>query len=81
MKDIVISGRAVRREVFIALGCFILSFCINVGAVIAYSKPWTEVFSQIGYVVVISLVFYAVLMFFRIFIMIVKHCCGALLGK
>ncbi len=81
MKDIVISDRAFHREVLIALGCFLLSFCINVGAVIAYSKPWTEVFSQIGYVVVISLVLYAALMFFRIFIMIVKYCCRALLGK
>ena len=48
MKDIVISGRLVRREIIIALSCFLLSFCINVGSVIAYSKPWVEVFTQIG---------------------------------
>ena len=66
MKDIVISGRLVRREIIIALSCFLLSFCINVGSVIAYSKPWVEVFTQIGYVVVIAAFFYAILLFFRI---------------
>lgn len=81
MKDIVISGRIVRREMLIAVSCFLLSFCINAGAVIAYVKPWTEVFSQIGYVVVISVVFYAVLMFFRILFIVLKRIFRALLGK
>ena len=72
MKDIVISGRFVRREIIIALSCFLLSFCINVGSVIAYTKPWVEVFTQIGYVVVIAVVFYAILLFFRIIYWIIK---------
>ncbi len=81
MRDIVISGRIVRRELLIAVSCFLLSFCINAGTVIAYVKPWTEIFSQIGYVVVISVVFYAVLMFFRILFLGLKKCLRALFCK
>ena len=61
MKDIVISGRLVRREIIIALSCFLLSFCINVGSVIAYSKPWVEVFTQKGNVFLIAAFIYTIL--------------------
>lgn len=72
MKDIVVSGKAIRRELIVALSCFILAFCINVGAVIAYSKPWVEIFSQIGYVIVIAVVFYCILLVFRIVYYIIR---------
>ncbi len=72
MKDIVIPSRIVRRELLVALACFLTSFFMNVGAVVAYHKSWTEIFSQIGYVVVISVFFYVILWIIRILFLIIK---------
>ncbi len=72
MKDIVIPSRTIRRELLAALACFLTSFLVNVGAVIAYHKNWTEIFTQIGYVVVISVFFYVILWVIRILILIIK---------
>lgn len=72
MKDIVIPSRIIRRELLVVLACFLTSFLVNVGAVVAYHKSWTEIFSQIGYVVVISVFFYVILWIIRILFLIIK---------
>lgn len=72
MKDIVIPARTVRRELLVILGCFLVSFCTNIGAVIAYHKSWTEIFSQIGYVLVIAVCIYALLWVIRLICLIIK---------
>ena len=72
MKDIVIPARTVRRELLVILGCFLASFITNICAVIAYHKPWTEIFTQIGYVVVISVVIYALLWIIRLVCLAIK---------
>ena len=61
MKDIIITSKTIKRERNFYLLSFILAFLINVGAVIGYTRPWTEIFSQIGYVVVISIFTYFLL--------------------
>lgn len=66
MKDIIISGRAVRRELFTMLFCFIVAFLTNVGAILYYHRPWVEVFSQIGFVLVLALCVYLFLGMFRV---------------
>ncbi|MDR1744053.1 MAG: hypothetical protein LBR48_09620 [Dysgonamonadaceae bacterium] len=66
MKDIVITSKMINREMRIWLICFLLAFLLNVVAVCIYKTSWVEIFSQIGYVVVISIVFYAILAFFRL---------------
>ncbi|HCY72971.1 MAG TPA: hypothetical protein DHU75_02245 [Rikenellaceae bacterium] len=72
MKDIVLKGNVIRRELLVALCCVLLSFCINVVAVIVYAKPWTEIFTQIGYVVVIGVVFYCIMWVFRLLYLAIK---------
>jgi hypothetical protein len=72
MKDIVIPARTVRRELLVILGCFLASFCTNIGAVIAYHKSWTEIFTQIGYVLVIAVCIYALLWVIRLICLIIK---------
>lgn len=72
MKDLVISGKRVKTELIVLLGCFIASFCTNIGAIIAYHKSWTEMFSQIGFVVVIAVAFYAILLIIRLIILLFK---------
>lgn len=39
MKDILITGRRLRTELLVLLGCFCLAFCTNIFAVVKYSRP------------------------------------------
>lgn len=66
MKDTVITARAKKRELWILLACFVVANITNWAAIIRFSAPWYEVFTQIGYVVVTSLVIYALIAVLRI---------------
>ena len=61
MKDIIITSQKLKRERNIDLLSFRLAFIVNVIAIIVYSRPWIEVISQIGYVIVISIFIYFIL--------------------
>ena len=66
MKDTVITAQAKKRELWILLACFVVANITNWVAIIRFSAPWYEVFTQIGYVVVTSLVIYALIAILRI---------------
>ena len=66
MKDTVITAQAKKRELWILLACFVVANVTNWVAIIRFSAPWYEVFTQIGYVVVTSLVIYALIAVLRI---------------
>lgn len=66
MKDTVISAAVKRRELKIWLVCFIVANIVNWVAIIKYQTPWYEIFTQIGYVVVSSLLIYGLLLLVRI---------------
>ena len=54
MKDIVITEKMIRRELYVLLGGFVAAMLVNVGAIIAYDRPWSELYSQIGFVFFIT---------------------------
>ena len=66
MKDTVITARAKKRELWILLACFVVANITNWVAIIRFSAPWYEVFTQVGYVVVTTLVIYALIAVLRI---------------
>ena len=66
MKDTVISAAVKRRELKIWLICFAVANIINWAAIIKFGTPWYEVFTQLGYVVVSSLLIYGLLLVVRI---------------
>ena len=66
MKDTVITAQAKKRELWILLACFVVANITNWVAIIRFSAPWYEVFTQIGYVVVTTLVIYALIAVMRI---------------
>ena len=66
MKDSIITARAKKRELWILLACFVVANITNWVAIIRFSAPWYEVFTQIGYVVVTTLVIYALIAVLRI---------------
>jgi hypothetical protein len=72
MKDIVITSKRVKKETFILLVCFAIACALNVVGISIYKTPWIEVFTQIGYVIVISVVLYVILAFFRLILSLIR---------
>lgn len=68
MKDIIITGKKRKKELQILIVCFVVAFFINVLAVVIYKTPWHEIFSQIGYVVVIAVALYLIVALVRFLI-------------
>ena len=73
MKDIIITSQKIKRERNIYLICFLLSFAINIIAILVYTRPWIEIFTQLGYVLVISFFIYFILCIPRILIIVLRH--------
>lgn len=71
MKDIVISQKSVKRELWILLGCFVAAVIFDLVGIIKYGKPFYEVFQTIGYEVVIAAAIYAILAFIRIIVWLI----------
>lgn len=66
MKDIVITKAIQKREFFIWLVCFVVANVVNVATIIKFQTSWLEIFSQLGYVVVLSLLLYGLVAVVRI---------------
>ena len=60
MKDITIPGRILKRELII-LGClFIAAWLVDVYAVLKFHGHWTELFTQVGFVLAITAILYLI---------------------
>ena len=60
MKDTLITAHRKLVELKTAGVCLLLAILLNIGCIIYYHTPFYEVFSQIGYTVVIALGFYVI---------------------
>ncbi len=71
MKDVVIKGKTIRRELIILALCLVAMILVNAGAIIAYHRPWTELFTQIGYVLTGALILYILLWIPRLIVLLI----------
>ncbi len=76
MKDTIISAAVKRRELWILLACFVVANIVNWVAIIKFQTPWYEIFTQIGYVLVTTALFYCLLLVVRIAWCVFKHLFG-----
>ena len=60
MKDTLITAHRKLVELKPAGVCLLLAVLLNIGCIIYYHTPFYEVFTQIGYTVVIALGFYVI---------------------
>lgn len=72
MKDIVISAKRIKKEGYIFLVCFAMAFMTNIVSIILFKTPWYEIFTQIGYVIVITVTLYLIVVFFRFIIHLIN---------
>lgn len=61
-----------RRELFLWLTAFIISNLLNVYSIMHYHTQWKELFTQLGYVFLLSLVIYGVVALSRLLIVLVR---------
>ena len=60
MKDTLITAHRKLVELKTAGVCLLLAILVNIGCIIYYHTPFYEVFTQIGYTVMIALGFYII---------------------
>ncbi|HBT85814.1 MAG TPA: hypothetical protein DEB12_07905 [Porphyromonadaceae bacterium] len=72
MKELVISSKRLKKEVLIFVISFAIAFITNIFAIIKFKTPWYEIFTQIGYVLIITLSIYFVVIFVRFIIFLIK---------
>ena len=72
MKDYTLTAKRQKKELNILLCCFIVAFLLNIVAIIIYKTPWVEVVTQMGYVVVVGVALYGLLLLFRLIVASVK---------
>lgn len=68
MKDLVIPGRRITREVLIFIGCFAVAFFVNVYAIAKYKTEWKELATTLHITVAVAGVIYVVFAVLRIVI-------------
>lgn len=71
MKDITIKEKSIRRELWILLGCFVFAVCVNIFAIIKFSRPAKELVTMIGYVLVVAIIAYISLWLMRLIALLV----------
>ena len=71
MKDILIKGNRIKREVIIIVFCFVLALILNVVGIIIHGTEWKELLTQLHVVVILTFVIYLLLWFIRFIIWIV----------
>ncbi|MDR2935848.1 MAG: hypothetical protein LBU80_00685 [Rikenellaceae bacterium] len=59
MKDTVITARRKKTEVFTFIACIVVAIGLNIFAIAKYNTAWSELYSQIVYVLVIGCIIYA----------------------
>jgi len=60
MQDVILSAKRIRFEILMLLTCFVLAELLNVYSIVTYGTSWTEIFSKIGFVLVVMAVFYVI---------------------
>lgn len=76
MKDIIITGKIVKRELMTLLCCFIIATGLNVYAIITYDSKWVELITSIFYVLAATVALYVVWAILRLLFVLVKRIMG-----
>ena len=77
MKEIVISGRQIIRELLIFAGCIFAAFVVNVYSIIRFKTEWKELITTLHITLALALVFFVLVAVLRGIV----FCCRRLLQK
>lgn len=65
MKDLVITGRRIARELWILSGCILAALCFNVYAIIRFKTEWKELFTTLDITLAVALIFFVLFALLR----------------
>lgn len=65
MKDIVITGRRLVRELLIFAACILAALAVNVYAIFRFNTQWKELFTTLPITLAVAAVFFGVLALLR----------------
>ncbi|MGI6242327.1 MAG: hypothetical protein ACOYJK_02130 [Prevotella sp.] len=66
MKDIIITKERQKKELKMFLVCFVIAFCLNIYAIIAYDGKWKELFWSLGFVISAAILLYLLVVVIRL---------------
>jgi hypothetical protein len=81
MQDTVITARAKKRELKFFGISFIIAFLLNILSIILYHTQWKELYTQLGFVIKLSVVIYAGIVVIRLIVIGVARLFGKDLCK
>ncbi len=68
MKDVVIPGRFIVREILIYVGCLVAALCVNAYSIIHFKTQWKELFTTFHISLAVALIFFGVLVVLRLIV-------------
>jgi hypothetical protein len=72
MKDYIIKSKQIRTELYLLAGSVGFAFLLNVYSIVRYKTPWTELFSQLGWVLLIGFFIYLIILLIRVLIKTIR---------
>lgn len=65
MKDIIITSKIIKREIYVWVCALIAAQLMNVYAIVKFETQWRELYSQLGYILMLSIVLYLLIALLR----------------
>jgi len=72
MKNIHIKSSMIKKELIVFLASIGFAFLLNVYSILRYKTLWTELYSQLGWVLVIGFFIYLVILLIRVLIKTIR---------
>jgi hypothetical protein len=72
MKDILIKSKRIKKDLLYLLVSLALADLLNVISIIVYKSSWKEIFTQLGYVFMIGILFYILSIIIRVLVRVIK---------
>lgn len=72
MRDLVVKGRWIRRELIIIAVLFLIAVLLNVAGIIKHDTRWIELLSQLHVVFILTFILYILLWLPRLIIYLVS---------
>jgi presenilin-like A22 family membrane protease len=73
MKPTVISPETKKNELIIISLCFIVALIFNIVSIIKFETSWKELFTQIHVVLILTVLFYVIILILRILYRVAKR--------
>lgn len=72
MKDYIIKSKQIRTELYLLAGSVGFAFLLNVYSIVRYKTNWSELYTQLGWVVIIGIFIYLIMLLIRVLIKTIR---------